>query len=145
MKMATFTPSVLKPGIANKKPSAGSCSLFGSAPMSPPPATASAEGRQFYGAPFPATAWAEGGQFNGSPSLRVRVRVRGFTLSRGTPRGWGPSPPTAAVTIERCALPEAQPEGGEGANACLAMPEKVSGICICVCPGDAFGFQIAGH
>ena len=40
--------------------------------VSPLPATASAEGRQFNGAPFPATASAEGAQFNVLPSLRER-------------------------------------------------------------------------
>jgi len=35
--------------------------------MSPPPATASAEGAQLNGRPFPATASAEGAQFNVSP------------------------------------------------------------------------------
>ena len=36
--------------------------------VTPFPATASAEGRQFNGAPFPATAWAEGAQLNVPPS-----------------------------------------------------------------------------
>src|SRR5919108_4095563 len=46
--------------------------------MSPPPATASAEGAQLNGRPLPATASAEGAQFNVPPSLWERVRVRGF-------------------------------------------------------------------
>src|SRR4029453_13739855 len=45
--------------------------------MSPPPATASAEGAQLNGRPFPATASTEGRQFNGAPSLREGVRARG--------------------------------------------------------------------
>ena len=47
--------------------------LFGHAPMSPPPATASAEGAQLNGRPFPATASAEGRQFNGAPSFRATL------------------------------------------------------------------------
>src|SRR5262249_51287980 len=46
--------------------------------LSPPPATASAEGAQLNGRPFPATASAEGAQLNAPPSRRERVRVRGF-------------------------------------------------------------------
>jgi len=47
-------------------------SSFGPAALSPPPATASAEGRLIKGGPFPATVWAEGRQFNGAPSLWER-------------------------------------------------------------------------
>src|SRR5262249_34120863 len=48
--------------------SAVSNNLFGHALLSPPPATASAEGAQLNGRPFPATASAEGAQFNVPPS-----------------------------------------------------------------------------
>jgi hypothetical protein len=41
------------------------------------PATASAEGRQFNGAPFPATASAEGAQFNVPPSPSPNWRGNG--------------------------------------------------------------------
>ena len=44
---------------------------FSHAPVSPPPATASAEGAQLNGRPFPASATAEGAQLNVPPSLRV--------------------------------------------------------------------------
>src|SRR4029453_4573826 len=54
--------------------------------LSPPPATASAEGAQLNGRPFPATASAEGRQFNGAPSLQERVGVRGPCLSLIPPR-----------------------------------------------------------
>ena len=40
----------------------------------PPPATASAQGRQLNGAPFPASATAEGAQFNVLRSPRLRRR-----------------------------------------------------------------------
>jgi hypothetical protein len=53
--------------------------------VSPPPATASAEGAQLNGRPFPATASAEGRQFNGAPSLWERVRVRGFVPGSAGP------------------------------------------------------------
>jgi hypothetical protein len=70
------------------------------------PATASAEGRQFNGAPFPATAWAEGGQFNGPPSLldhttcgRTSAAKRSMACSRpsgdrpgkSTRKSWTPT------------------------------------------------------
>ena len=42
--------------------------VSGAGHAEPPPATASAEGRQFNGAPFPASVTAEGRQFNGAPS-----------------------------------------------------------------------------
>jgi hypothetical protein len=45
--------------------------------LSPPPATASAEGAQLNGRPFPATASAEGAQFNVPPSLRARILPQG--------------------------------------------------------------------
>jgi hypothetical protein len=44
----------------------------------PFPATVSAEGAQLNVPPFPATVSAEGAQLNVPPSLRERVRVRGF-------------------------------------------------------------------
>ena len=47
----------------------------------PFPASATAEGARLNVPPFPATASAEGGAqrvFNGAPSLRERVRMRGF-------------------------------------------------------------------
>src|SRR4029453_17439050 len=42
-------------------------------PLSPPPATASAEGAQLNGRPFPATASAEGRLIKGGPFLRERA------------------------------------------------------------------------
>ena len=60
--------------------------------MPPFPLPATAEGAQFNGRPFPATASAEGRQFNGAPSLRERVRVRGFV-----PRLFVPLPQARAL------------------------------------------------
>jgi hypothetical protein len=60
--------------------------------LSPPPATASAEGAQLNGRPFPATASAEGRQFNGAPSPWERVRVRGFMEMREAAKPLTPRP-----------------------------------------------------
>jgi hypothetical protein len=51
---------------------------FNGAPF---PATASAEGAQFNGAPFPATASAEGAQFNVPPSLTTWLEMTCYTGS----------------------------------------------------------------
>jgi hypothetical protein len=51
---------------------------FNGAPF---PATASAEGAQFNVPPFPATATAEGRQFNGAPSLTTLLEMTCYTGS----------------------------------------------------------------
>ena len=45
------------------------------------PASATAEGRQFNGAPFPASASAEGAQFKGGASLATLLGMTCYTGS----------------------------------------------------------------
>src|SRR5437016_2952844 len=68
--------------------SAVSNDLLDHALLSPPPATASAEGAQLNGRPFPATASAEGAQFNVPPSLGERA----LTGVRILAASWAPRP-----------------------------------------------------
>ena len=51
---------------------------FNGAPF---PASATAEGAQFNVPPFPATAWAEGAQLNGRPSLATLLGMTCYTGS----------------------------------------------------------------
>ena len=59
------------------------------------PASATAEGRQFNGAPFPATASAEGAQFNVPPSLATLLEMTAILVTDVCKR--------SAISYQRCA------------------------------------------